>query len=112
MASPVAGAIHLPEFGLTLSGGLGAGVAGRPELVTPGGESTVYGIGRTRKWSASERQAKEAELEVAGHHIVSYGASCVALAHVICGQLAGYVEHNTNLWDCAPGVAMARELGL
>ena len=109
---PVAGAIHLPELSVTLSGGLGAGVDGRSETVIPGGESNVYGVGRTRKWPAAERQAKEAALEAAGRHVVSYGASCVALAHVICGELAGYVEHHTNLWDCAPGVAMARELGL
>lgn len=112
VGEPVVGAIHLPELGLTLSGGVGAGIEGVPPIVIPGGVSTAFGIGRTRKWPAPERQAKEAQLEAAGHHVVSYGASCVALAHVICGQLAGYVEHHTYLWDCAPGIAMARELGL
>ncbi len=75
---PVAGAIQLPELGVTLSGGGGAGVEGVPPLVIPGGRSAVYGVGRTRKWCARDRQAKEAELEAAGRHVVSYGASCVA----------------------------------
>lgn len=109
---PMVGAIHLPELGVTLSGGVGVGIEGVPTIVIPGGVSTAFGVGRTRKWPFPERQAKEAQLEVAGRHVVSYGASCVALAHVICGQLAGYVEHHTYLWDCAPGIAMARELGL
>lgn len=110
--APVAGAIHLPDLGVTLSGGVGDEVVGRKPVVIPGGASMAFGVGRNRKWPARERQAKEAQLEEAGLHVVSYGASCVALAHVICGQLAGYVEYHTNLWDCAPGAAMARALGL
>lgn len=39
------------------------------------------------------------------------GSGALMLAQVACGQLAGYLEHHMNAWDCLGGLLMIAEAG-
>lgn len=39
------------------------------------------------------------------------GSGALMLAQVACGQLAGYLEHHMNAWDCLGGLLMITEAG-
>jgi myo-inositol-1(or 4)-monophosphatase len=39
------------------------------------------------------------------------GSGALMLAQVACGQMAGYVEHHMNAWDCLGGLLMITEAG-
>ncbi|KAB2787291.1 hypothetical protein F9K96_19280 [Brucella anthropi] len=101
---PVLGAIALPAmdalFWASSKGPLHSTGSVRPLTNTA---PLAFGIGRNRVWPFVDRLELEANLEARGFHIVSLGSCAAALAMVAAGRLAGYVEHGTNLWDCAAG---------
>ncbi len=109
---PVHGAVALPaldvlihagkENPLTVSGSL-------PALTS--GQAVAFGIGRNLHWSRSHRNELETNLENAGFNIVSLGSCAASLAMVAAGRLAGYVEHNTQIWDCAAGHVLCNSAG-
>lgn len=39
------------------------------------------------------------------------GSDALMLAQVACGQVAGYIEHHMNAWDCLGGLLMIAEAG-
>lgn len=101
---PVLGAVALPALGTIMwaasDGPLN--VTGPLQRIE-GTAAAVFGTGRNRVWPTAHRLRIETEIEAAGHHVVSLGSCAASLALVATGRLAGYIEHGTNLWDCAAG---------
>lgn len=98
------GAVALPALGTILwAESDGALNASGPLQMIEENVSPAFGIGRNRVWPTIHRVELEAEIEAAGHHVVSLGSCAASLALVAMGRLAGYIEHGTNLWDCAAG---------
>ncbi|WP_234839076.1 inositol monophosphatase family protein [Sinorhizobium medicae] len=109
---PVLGAIALPAldalFWSALDGPL-HGSGALPQL--PSRRPMAFGIGRNRVWKLEHRLQLEARLEAQGFHITNLGSCAGSLAMVAAGRLAGYVEHGTNLWDCAAGHILCKTAG-
>ncbi|WP_144340178.1 inositol monophosphatase family protein [Sinorhizobium sp. BJ1] len=110
---PVLGAVALPGLDTLLW----ASVDGQlntqgslPPLV--GTRPLAFGIGRNRTWAIAHRLESEAALEAQGYHVVCLGSCAASLAMVSAGRLAGYLEHGTNLWDCAAGHVLCRAAGV
>ncbi|AGS24534.1 inositol monophosphatase family protein [Rhizobium etli] len=107
--APVLGAVALPAldtlFWASVDGPL---YAKGPVSPVGGARPIAFGIGRNRTWPIAHRLEVEASLEAQGFHIVCLGSCAAALAMVAAGRLAGYVEHGTNLWDCAAGHVLCR----
>lgn len=106
---PVLGAIALPAldglFWAVVDGPLhSTGTVRALDATKP----LAFGIGRNRVWPIDDRLSLEARLEAEGYHIVSLGSCAASLAMVAAGRLAGYVEHGTNLWDCAAGHVLCK----
>ena len=101
---PVLGAVALPALATIMwaasDGPLN--VTGPLQMIE-GTASAAFGTGRNRVWPTAHRSGIETEIEAAGHHVVSLGSCAASLALVASGRLAGYIEHGTNLWDCAAG---------
>ncbi len=109
---PKYGAIALPALGVLLLGGgeHPLRVYGPfPKLSQP--DPKAFGIGRNPTWSAQDRVALETSLEKEGYHIVSLGSCSAALAMVATGRLAGYIEHDIKIWDCAAGHVLCEASG-
>jgi myo-inositol-1(or 4)-monophosphatase len=101
---PVLGAVALPALGTIMWAASDGGLnASGPLQMIEENVSPAFGIGRNRVWPTMHRVEIEAEIEAAGHHVVSLGSCAASLALVATGRLAGYIEHGTNLWDCAAG---------
>ncbi|WP_018240653.1 inositol monophosphatase family protein [Ensifer sp. BR816] len=106
---PVFGAIALPAlaalFWASVDGPLHATGSVSPVVGT---QPIAFGVGRNRTWPIAHRLEVEATLEAQDFHIVCLGSCAAALAMVAARRLAGYVEHGTNLWDCAAGHVLCR----
>lgn len=109
---PRYGAIALPALGMFLSGGGEHDLHVRgpfPQLVDP--SPKAFGIGRNPIWAHQARQKLETELEQKGYHIVSLGSCSASLAMVATGRLAGYIENDIKIWDCAAGHILCNAAG-
>lgn len=101
---PALGAVALPALGTIMWA-----AATGPLNVTGSWHSIIestsaaFGIGRNWIWPIEHRLRVEADIEAAGYHVVNLGSCAASLALVASGRLAGYIEHGTNLWDCAAG---------
>ncbi|MDO5648797.1 inositol monophosphatase family protein [Paracoccus sp. (in: a-proteobacteria)] len=110
---PVMGAVALPALSV-----LAWGAADGPLHVTgplparSPGAALAFGTGRNRIWPEPDRRALEQQAEAEGYHITSLGSCAASLTMVALGRMAGYVEHGTNIWDCAAGVALCRAAGI
>ena len=107
---PKAGVISIPAMRMTLSSaderrpterGMGLGTS-----------NGLVAVGRNPLWAPKDRLAYETAIEEQGQTVVSLGSCAASIALVARGQLAGYVEKRTRLWDCAAGVAICRAAGL
>lgn len=106
---PVLGAVALPALDALLWARIDGPLNGTGTISADSGTHPVaFGIGRNRVWPIDHRLEVEAVLEAQGLHIVCLGSCAAALAMVASGRLAGYVEHGTNLWDCAAGHILCR----
>lgn len=109
---PVLGAIALPALETLLWASSKGPLHSEGNIAPIGGRRPLaFGIGRNRIWPVRHRLRLEADLEAEGYHIVSLGSCAASLAMVAAGRLAGYVEHGTNLWDCAAGHVLCRASG-
>jgi len=107
-SKPVLGAIALPALDALFWASVDGPLHGSGSVSPVGTQPIAFGIGRNRTWPVVHRLAVEAALEAQGFHIVCLGSCAAALAMVAAGRLAGYVEHGTNLWDCAAGHVLCR----
>ncbi|CDN57654.1 Inositol-phosphate phosphatase (plasmid) [Neorhizobium galegae bv. officinalis bv. officinalis str. HAMBI 1141] len=102
--TPVLGAVALPALEtLVWATSDGSLNVDGPLQMIGANASAAFGIGRNREWPTAHRVKIEGEIEAAGYHVVSLGSCAASLALVATGRLAGYIEHGTNLWDCAAG---------
>lgn len=101
---PVLGAVALPALGTIIwAASDGALNVEGPLQMIKANVSAAFGTGRNRVWPTVHRVEVETEIEAAGYHVVSLGSCAASLALVATGRIAGYIEHGTNLWDCAAG---------
>lgn len=109
---PYFGAVALPALGLMMSACVDDRLIVKGPLM-PLIENTelAFGIGRNPSWKTSHRVNLETKLEEKGYCIVGLGSCASALAMVAVGRLAGYVEYNIKLWDCAAGHVLCRAAG-
>ncbi|MDK1389932.1 inositol monophosphatase family protein [Sinorhizobium sp. 7-81] len=106
---PVLGAVALPALDAALWASGEGPVHGTGSVsLLVGTQPVAFGIGRNRTWPIAHRLEVEATLEAQGLHIVCLGSCAAALAMVAAGRLAGYIEHGTNVWDCAAGHVLCR----
>lgn len=110
--TPVLGAICIPAFGWTLIGGKEVPLRIHGTTATEDGACLAFGVGRNPCWSQDHRARTEETLESAGYQIVCLGSCAASLAFVALGRLAGYIEHDIDIWDCAAGSALCQSVGL
>ncbi len=110
---PRLGGVSLPAFGTTMFGGEDCPFEAEGELaeVFPG-RPLVIAVGRNGHWDTHDRCADEIAFEQAGYSVVCLGSCAASLALAAAGRLAGYVEKEISIWDCAAGVALCRSAGL
>lgn len=109
---PVQGAVALPALDVLIHAEKNSSpivLGALPALDK--GQAVAFGIGRNLHWSRSHRNELEARLEEGGFNIVSLGSCAASLAMVAAGRLAGYVEHKTQIWDCAAGHVLCNSAG-
>ena len=109
---PVSGAIAVPPMGFALAADLNAVESFGRLRPRHDDFGHLVAVGRNPHWPVERRQSYENGLEERGYTVVSIGSCAASLALVAMGRLAGYVEIQTRLWDCAAGIAICRSLGI
>ena len=107
---PKAGVISIPAMDMTVTSADGQRPAGKDMGL--GMSNGLVAVGRNPLWAPTDRLAFESAIEDQGQTVISLGSCAASIALVARGQLAGYVEKRTRLWDCAAGVAICRAAGL
>ncbi|WP_122575771.1 inositol monophosphatase family protein [Pseudomonas viridiflava] len=112
---PVIGVIAYPALEYTLSAQSGKGVwlngdpFARPE---PPQNLRIVGIGSSNNWPAESLAQLELSLRHNGWGLAAYRCATIGLGFAALGQIDGYLERFTNLWDIAAGAVICREAGL
>lgn len=111
----VAGAIALPDRGLTMAAARGAGVQvnGRPfrRPTAPLGGRLVA-LGENDFESGPTTDGRAEALRRQGYAVVRYRSASFSLVSAALGHLDGYVEHGCYIWDVAAAAVICREAGL
>lgn len=68
-------------------------------------------IGASHRIPPAVTAATVDDLIAKGGMFYRNGSGALMLAQVACGQLAGYLEHHMNAWDCLGGLLMITEAG-
>lgn len=111
-----AGAVYAPALDMLFAGrrGKGASLNGRPmrvsDMAVLAGSMVDVGFGR-EDWSDSSMLAGASRLAASGAEIRSLNACALDLAFVASGQLEGYWDAHTSLWDVSAGILLIEEAG-
>lgn len=98
-------------FSATKGGGAFANAARCTISATQGLTGAMTAIGASHRVSPDVVATTMRSLVEAGGIFYRNGSGALMLAQVACGQLAGYVEHHMNAWDCLGGLLMITEAG-
>lgn len=111
----VAGAISLPELGISLSAAEGTGL--RISSSTPIKRPTApqvrtMSIGENDFEPGPETDQRAQFYREQDYSVVRYRCAVFSLSMAALGRLSGYIEHGCGLWDIAAAEIICREAGL
>lgn len=111
----VAAATFAPAMDILFSAqrGRGAFANGTPCRIPAELDLTgaMTAIGASHRTPQAVITATIGNLVAKGGMFYRNGSGALMLAQVACGQLAGYLEHHMNAWDCLGGLLMITEAG-
>lgn len=105
--------ISLPSLGVSISATRGKGITqhgpwpGRSER-----GSELFGVGRNGFWDDHQRISTERRLQEEGYSLLCLGSCASSMALCAAGVLAGYIEEEIEIWDCAAGILLCNEAGI
>lgn len=111
----IAGAVALPEFGMTITAVRGGGARLNGALIPlapPATGGKLIALGENDYEPGTETDHRAETLRREGYAVVRYRCAVFALMSAALGRLDGYIEHGCCLWDIAAAAVICREAGM